>query len=59
MTEPRCWNCRYFDRVPESDEDGGFCRRYPPQSTDDGTACIWPGVDYMDWCGEFWPKEEK
>ena len=57
-TEPRCWNCRYFDRDWSSDDDGGFCRRYPPHGLDDGVSSVFPGVDYMDWCGEFQPKED-
>ena len=56
---PACWNCRYFDRDQNCDADGGFCRRFPPQSSNNGTNCILPGVDFMDWCGEFVPIAEE
>lgn len=46
-----CWRCRYFDKDPEDPEEGGFCRRYPPQMV--GDYPFYPGVDYIDWCGEF------
>lgn len=47
-----CWRCAYFDRKMDEEEDGGFCRRYPPQATGDNVV-VWAGVDYVDWCGEF------
>lgn len=55
---PACWRCRFFDRDSDSDEDGGFCRRYPPVSADSGNRCMWPGIEYMDWCGEFEEEDE-
>lgn len=54
MSETRaCWRCKWFDRDADETEDGGYCRRYPPTGTNDGTACMWVGVGYLDWCGEF------
>lgn len=47
-----CWRCAYFDRKMDEEEDGGFCRRYPPQATGEDVV-VWVGVDFMDWCGEF------
>ena len=46
-----CWRCAYFDRDPGETEEGGYCRRYPP--TTEGLHAMWPGVEYLDWCGEF------
>lgn len=50
---PACWRCRFFDRDPDDHEEGGYCRRYPPISADSGNRCMWPGVGYLDWCGEW------
>lgn len=48
-----CWRCEFFDRDSDETEDGGFCRRFPPESTNNGVMCLWPGVEYLDWCGEY------
>ena len=51
-----CWRCKWFDR-DERDADGeGICRRYPPSLAgfeDDAVVETWPGVEFLDWCGEF------
>ena len=54
-----CWRCVYFDRNPEEREEGGFCRRFPPLSAygEDGNA--FPGVGFIDWCGEFREGEDE
>ena len=51
-----CWRCAWFDRLEGEEADGGFCRRYPPQP--DMEAIVWPGVGYLDWCGEYREREE-
>ena len=52
-----CWRCRYFDRdADETDSEAGYCRRYPPTVVlvdGDDAVAAYPGVDIMDWCGEF------
>lgn len=49
-----CWRCRWFDEDP-LDNEGGICRRRPPVvlSEEEGWAIVWPGVELLDWCGEF------
>lgn len=51
-----CWRCRFFEYVPDSDDDdSGVCRRYPPTPLvdDEGGFAALPFVEYTDWCGEF------
>lgn len=46
-----CENCRFW---LEYDEDGGFCRRFPPECVvvDDDLHALQPKVMHRDWCGE-------
>lgn len=55
-----CWRCRFFVRDDDEDDEGGFCRRYPPAvvADDDEVMSIIPGVEALDWCGEFEEMED-
>ena len=47
-----CKNCKFA----EHDEDGAWCRRYPPVITSDFDV-MFPRVEDEEWCGEFKIKE--
>lgn len=50
-----CWRCRFFVRDDDAQDEGGFCQRFPPTcACNDGELLVmWPGVEALDWCGEF------
>ena len=55
--EPKCKECKFFDRQIGS---FGLCRHDTPAmsfSDDDLFGGVWPEVKGNDWCGEFQEKE--
>ncbi len=59
--EGACWRCRFFVEDPDDGDAGGFCRRFPPVPVfnDGDVMCLIPGVEALEWCGEFKEKEER
>jgi hypothetical protein len=61
MSEPTCYECRYWDqqtRYPDK-RNVGLCRFDPPRrnGNDDVDYC-WPDTYDEDWCGRWQPREE-
>lgn len=62
MTQPKCENCRWWER--DGDEREGQCHRRAPSivagmiEPDDEDLCVrvWPWTFQHDYCGEHTPK---
>ena len=52
-----CGNCAFWHQPPNSGlpDDGGLCRRYPPQlmKVDSGANFYFPSMMRIAWCGEW------
>jgi len=46
-----CEQCRYWDRLVETDTKGR-CRRYPPSQGHWPVSGQWPATEATEWCGE-------
>lgn len=54
-----CKNCVHFAYGPKEDDAYGWCRRDPPQDSDETEGGFWPVVTFGQWCGEFCNDWEK
>jgi hypothetical protein len=56
MSEPTCYECRYWDKVTSYPDkrNSGLCRIHPPVRNDtDNDDWGWPVTYDEDWCGEW------
>ncbi len=51
-----CKDCNYYVETEEDEIKYYACCRFPPQR--DNRGSWFPRVSYLDWCGEWAPKEE-
>jgi len=61
MTEPTCYECRYWDKVTSYPDkrNSGLCRIHPPVRNDtDHDDWGWPVTYDEDWCGKWQSREE-
>lgn len=67
--EERCGNCRFWEKDNDyTEENEGWCRRYPPQLSEFGedgwsngcNSMSWafPRMTRTCWCGEWQPARE-
>ena len=49
-----CIKCLFWERDDNSDDNFGWCRRYPPQ----GHVIQLPYTHVAFWCGEYKPRND-
>lgn len=52
LADQNCGNCRFCCPTGPS---GPRCRRHAPKPG--VLAALWPVIEYVDWCGEWAPRE--